>query len=144
MNNPHAITPVNRGAKNTIPFVNYTKMKAHVVSLINAILLISLSTWGYLESETPSITALIPAIIGVILLLCNPGVRKENKLIAHVAVVLTLVVTLGLIKPLMGVIERENTIGIIRVIIMLISSLVAMGAFIKSFIDARNRREAGL
>ena len=116
-------------------------MKAHQASLLNALLLIALSAWGYLASENPSFTALIPAIIGVILLLCNPGVKKENKVIAHVAVVLTLLVLIGLIKPLLGVIERENTMGILRVVIMLLSTIVALIYFIKSFIDARKNRE---
>lgn len=116
-------------------------MKAHQASLLNALLLIALSAWGYFASESPSFTALIPAIIGVILLLCNPGVKKENKVIAHVAVVLTLLVLIGLIKPLLGVIERENTMGILRVVIMLLSTIVALIYFIKSFIDARKNRE---
>ncbi|MCG8322382.1 MAG: hypothetical protein MI921_22990 [Cytophagales bacterium] len=115
-------------------------MKAHTASLINAILLIILSAWGYMDSESPSVTALIPAFVGVALLICNPGVKKENKIIAHIAVLLTLIIFIGLFRPLMGVIDRGNTIGIIRVAIMLISTVVAMIFFIKSFIDARNNR----
>ena len=115
-------------------------MKAHTASLINAILLIILSAWGYMDSESPSVTALIPAFVGVALLICNPGVKKENKVIAHIAVLLTLIIFIGLFRPLMGVIDRGNTIGIVRVAIMLISTVLAMIFFIKSFIDARNNR----
>ena len=43
-------------------------MKANTVSLINSIVLISMGLWGYLESESRPITALIPVIVGVILL----------------------------------------------------------------------------
>ena len=43
-------------------------MKAHVASLINAILLVGLGAWGYFGSETPSPTALIPVAVGAILL----------------------------------------------------------------------------
>lgn len=115
-------------------------MKAHTASLINAILLISLSAWGYLSSETPSITALIPFFVGVILLFFNKGIKEENKIIAHIAVVLTLVILIGLIKPLMGAIERNDTMAITRVSIMLISTLIAIIFFVKSFIDARKAR----
>jgi len=118
-------------------------MKPHNANLLNAAVLIIMSAWGYYSSETPSMTALIPAIIGGILLACNGGVKKENKVIAHVAVVVTLLGILGLIKPLMGVIERENTMGMIRVIAMMITGVLAMVAFIKSFRDARIAREAG-
>ena len=115
-------------------------MKAHTASLINAILLIILSAWGYLDSESPSVTALIPAFVGGALLICNPGVKKENKVIAHIAVLLTLVILVGLFRPLTGVIDRGNTIGILRVTIMLLSTVVAMIFFVKSFIDARKNR----
>tara|TARA_B100000780_G_scaffold255324_1_gene203919 strand:+ start:3479 stop:3838 length:360 start_codon:yes stop_codon:yes gene_type:complete len=117
-------------------------MKAHLASLINAIILISMGTWGYLDSESKAVTALIPVIFGVIFLLINSGVKKENKIIAHIAVVLTLLILLGLIKPLLGSIERGNSIAIIRVILMIGSSAWALKAFIKSFIDARKARES--
>ena len=117
-------------------------MKAHTSSLINAIALISMGTWGYFESEPRAVTALIPVIIGVILLLVNNGIKKENKIIAHIAVLLTFIVLIGLIMPLKGSIERDNSIGIIRVIIMLITSFLALISFIQSFIKARKARES--
>jgi len=116
-------------------------MKAHTASLINAVLLIVLPLWGYLSSETPSITALIPAFIGVALLGMNYGVKKENKVIAHIAVLLTLVILFGLIKPLMGAVGRGDALAIGRVVVMIISTVLAMIFFVKSFIDARKRRE---
>ena len=115
-------------------------MKAHTASLINAVLLIVLPLWGYLSSETPSITALIPAFIGVLLLAMNYGVKKENKIIAHIAVVLTLVILFGLITPLKGAISRGDALAIGRIIVMIISTVVAMVFFVKSFIDAKKRR----
>lgn len=116
-------------------------MKAHSVSFANAVLLIALSLWGYLSSETPSITALIPAFIGVLLLLCNRGVKKENKIIAHIAVLLTLVVGAGLVKPLTGAIDRSDTMAVVRVVIMLLSTVIALYAFVRSFIAARKNRQ---
>ncbi len=110
--------------------------------MINAIALISLSLWGYLASETPSVTALIPTFIGVALLAMNRGVKNENKIIAHVAVLLTLLVLAGLIKPLTGAIGREDMGAVIRVSIMIITTVMAMIFFVKSFIDARKNRTA--
>ena len=115
-------------------------MKASTSSLLNAIILISMGLWGYFESESKAITALIPVIIGIILLLVNKGVKNENKVLAHVAVLLTFLILLGLIKPLMGAFERENAYAIVRVLLMIISSLWAMISFIKSFISARKNR----
>ena len=115
-------------------------MKASTASLLNAIILISMGLWGYFESESKAITALIPVIIGIILLLVNKGVKNENKALAHVAVLLTFLILIGLIKPLMGAVERENTYAMIRVLLMIISSLWAMISFIKSFISARKNK----
>lgn len=117
-------------------------MKPHIASLINALLLITLPLWSYLTSDSPSMTALIPTFIGVALLLCNPGIKSENKVIAHVAVLLTLLILFGLIKPLMGAISGGRTMGIIRVVIMMISTVIALVTFIQSFIQARKNREA--
>ena len=39
---------------------------------------------GILEVSSP--TALIPVGFGTVLILCTPGVKKQNKVIAHVAV----------------------------------------------------------
>ena len=115
-------------------------MKASISSLLNALILISMGLWGYFESESKAITALIPVIIGTILLLVNKGVKNENKALAHVAVLLTFLILFGLVKPLLGAFERENTYAVIRVLLMIISSLWAMISFIKSFISARKNR----
>lgn len=118
-------------------------MNAGTVSLINALLLIGLGGYGYLGSDNPSTTALIPVAFGVALLFCNPGVRKENKVVAHIAVLLTLVALLGLGMALKGAIGRENSGAIIRVSIMIASTVLAMVFFVRSFIAARKAREAG-
>ncbi|WP_108868790.1 hypothetical protein [Aquimarina aquimarini] len=115
-------------------------MKPYIASLLNALVLISLGAWSYFSSESPSITALIPVIIGVILLFLNKGIKKENKVIAHIAVLLTLVILIGLYKPFMGAIHRESTIGVVRVSIMILFTLIAFLSFIKSFINARKSK----
>lgn len=110
-------------------------MKAHTVSLANALILIVISLWAYFSSGSP--TALIPAGFGLALLACYPGVKNENKIIAHIAVLLTLIVLIALFMPLRGAINREDSLAILRVSIMGISTAVALVAFIKSFVDAR-------
>ena len=112
-------------------------MKAYIASLINAAALITLSLWGYFSSETPSLTALIPTGIGIVILILNKGVKNENKVIAHIVVTLTLIVLIGLIKPLLGAVDRNDTLAIIRVTTMILTTVMAMAFFVKSFIDAR-------
>lgn len=113
---------------------------APVASLFNAIVLIVMPTWGYLASDNPSLTAFIPAAFGLGLLLCQPGLRAQNKIIAHIAVLLTLVVIIALFMPLNGAISRGDILAIIRVGVMQLASLVAMIAFIRSFVAARKAR----
>jgi len=115
-------------------------MKPYLISFLNAIVYIVLGCWGYLASDTPSVTALIPVFAGIILITITPGFKKGNRVLAHIAVVLTSLVLLGLIKPLTGAIGRSDAAGIGRVLAMMVTSLIAMGYFIKSFLDARRAR----
>lgn len=119
-------------------------MNAAKASLINAILLIAMGLWAYFAAESAPKTAFVPVGFGVVLLALNSGVKKENKVLAHIAVVLTLLVLLALIMPLVGSIRRGNEMAVIRVAIMMASSAYAMVYFIKSFKDARRAREAAL
>lgn len=115
-------------------------MTAPTASLINAVVLLAFSVWAYLSSENPSITALIPAAIGVLLLACYPGVKNENKVVAHIAVILTAMALIGLFTPLRGALEREDEAAIFRVGAMMATTAIALAFFVKSFIDARRRR----
>lgn len=112
-------------------------MKPYIVNLVNAIILIILGIWGYLASETPSLTALIPVLIGIILVSITSGFRNGHRVWVHVAVVLTFLVLVGLVKPLLGVIGREDSLGLARVLVMMLSSLFAFLVFLRSFINAR-------
>jgi hypothetical protein len=114
-------------------------MKPYIASLTNAIILIAFGLWGYYSSETPSPTAFIPVIIGGLIAALNSGVKKENKIVAHIVVLLTLVVLIGLIKPLTGAIGRSDTMAIFRVTTMIISTVWAMVTFVQSFIAARRK-----
>ena len=112
-------------------------MKPYLINLINAIVLIALGSWAYFTSEHPSVTALIPVFAGIILIVITPGFKGGNRVLAHIAVVLTLLILIGLIKPLTGSIRRSDSLAILRVSVMIITSLIAMIIFVRSFISAR-------
>ena len=101
-----------------------------------------MGAWGYFGSITPSPTALIPVFIGVILMVFNNGIKYDNKVIAHIAVVLTLLILVALVKPLTGRIDAGDNLGIARIGLMMATSAIAMVMFIKSFRDARKARQA--
>ena len=119
---------------------NYKKnhMKTVTANLINSVSLISLGLWGYIDSQ--SITALIPVFFGLVLLLCNKGLKKENKKIAHIAVLLTFIILVALAGMRLPKSIDQGGIGLIRVIIMIGTSAVAMLFFINSFIRARRNK----
>ena len=77
-----------------------SKITPALASLVNALTLIIFGAWGYFASTDGSITALIPVVFGIALLAMNKGVKNENKVIAHIAVVLTVLILFGLLKPL--------------------------------------------
>ena len=112
-------------------------MKAYQANLINSLVLVALGLYGYFGSESPSVTALIPVFVGVVLFALGFGIKAEKKAISHIAVVVTVLVLFALLKPLTAAIGRTDNAAIIRVAIMMLTSLLAMVAFVKSFIDAR-------
>ena len=112
-------------------------MNSTKANLLNSVILIVVGGWGYFDGDGKSVTALIPVIFGVVLLLCNNGIKNQNKVIAHIAVLATFICLVGLFMPLKGAIERGNDIAVGRVSAMIISSITALIFFIKSFIENR-------
>jgi len=117
-------------------------VRPNIISLINAALLIGLGSWGYIDSGREAFTALIPVFVGIILVVINPGVKKENKIAAHIAVLLTFLILIGLIKPFIASLEREDLMATLRVGLMMASTVWAMVSFIQSFRAARKTRKA--
>ena len=89
-----------------------------------------------MESSSP--TSLIPVVIGAILIVLNKGVKNQNKVIAHIAVLVTLL-SFANVMPLRGALADGRSEAVLRIIIMLSSSVYAMIFFIKSFIEARRK-----
>ena len=112
-------------------------MNASKANLINSISLIAFGLWGYFEVTSP--TALIPVGFGVVLLLCYNGVKTQNKVVAHIAVLLTLVILLALIGMRLPKSIESGGIGLYRVLAMCSTSLIAMIYFVRSFIEARRK-----
>ena len=112
-------------------------MQVQKINLLNALSLILLGIWGYLE--TKSGTALIPAGFGVTLLFCHSGLKNQNKIIAHVAVLLTLLILVALVFMRLEKSIESGGMGLVRVILMIFTSSIAMISFVKSFIDARKK-----
>ena len=113
----------------------------YISSLINAIILVLFGIWGFIMGG--SVTALIPVAFGLILMILYPGVKKEAMVPAHIAVLLTLIVAIALLKPLGAAWERSDGPAIFRTAIMFTSSLLAFIYFIKSLRDVRCARKGG-
>ena len=113
-------------------------MNSTTANLINSISLIVIGLWGYFEVLSP--TALIPVSIGVFLILCYNGVKNQNKIISHVAVLLTLLILIALVFVRLPKSIDKGGVGLIRVIIMIITSSISMIFFIRSFIIARKNK----
>lgn len=120
-------------------------MKTYQANLLNVVTLIAMSLWAYFAYEptpdkmSPSVTTFIPLVFGVILLLCHNGIKKENKIIAHVAVLVTLLAVFGLTKPFMAALDEERFMAVFRVGAMILTGIIAMVTFIRSFIAARKK-----
>ena len=113
-------------------------MNNSTINIINSISLIAMGIWGYIDRS--SATALIPAFFGAALILCTNGLKKENKMISHIAVLLTLLILGALVGTRLPKSIDQGGIGLIRVIIMIGTSAVAMLFFISSFIRARRNK----
>jgi len=110
-------------------------MKIAFYNTLNSIVLIALGLWGYIDVQSP--TALIPVGFGVILLVCANGLKKENKIISHVAVLLTLVILVALVGMRLPKSLVSGGLGLVRVCAMILTSILSMVAFVLSFIKAR-------
>mgnify|MGYP001199319766 CR=1 FL=1 len=120
-------------------FIKFFTMNSTNANIINSVCLIVIGLWGYFEVSSP--TALIPVGFGAVLILCTPGVKKQNKVIAHVAVLLTLVILVALAGMRLPKSIEKGGLGLVRVFLMIGTSALSMVYFIGSFIAARKARE---
>jgi len=82
--------------------------EAYQINKVYSLVLILAGAFGFLaryyQMGDWQFTALIPLFFGLILLLCTPGIKKENAAIGHVAaLVTTLLIVTALIMLTKGI-----------------------------------------
>ncbi len=117
------------------------KQAPFLATIVNGCVLLLFGIWGYVASGSP--TALIPAGLGIAFFALSPGVKTYNKAIAHVVALLALATLAALVPPFLRVLGNGSGAGVFRLGIMLLSTAVALGFYVKSFIDARRSRSNG-
>lgn len=120
--------------------------KIHRINLTYSLLLIVSGLFGftahYVETGVWAFTALIPVLFGGILLPMTGGIRKNNRIIAHVVVVLTLVMGVMATVMLINNLNAGNAFNrkMAIFVVILAASLIALGFYIASFVAARKDR----
>lgn len=112
--------------------------KTYQASLLNAVVLVAMGLWAFLEKGTP--TALIPVFSGAVLWIFNNQLKAGNKTVAHVLVVITFLMLLGTLMPMRGEMMKGDMLGVFRALVMFASCALAMYYFIGSFREARKAR----
>lgn len=116
-------------------------MKPYQANIVNAAVLIIFGLWGYFSGT--SFTALIPVGFGVLFLLATGPFKNDNKVVAHIIVLLTLVaVVMIYIKPFRSAMAEDRQMAMFRLGVMILTGLIALAIYIKSFIDVRKARKA--
>lgn len=113
-------------------------LSAGNANLLNAITLIGMGFWGF--QATQSKTAFIPVLFGVVLMVLTNSIRAHSKVVAHIAVVLTLLMLLALLGMRLPKGLESGGPGLYRTIAMIITGIIALAAFVKSFIDAKKAK----
>jgi len=117
----------------------------HKVNYYYAIFLLLIGLFGFIARYTSvgdiQVTSLIPAFFGFILLFFTKGIKNDNSVIAHLAVVLTLilavVVTYMFVKNL-----SVEYIGSRKFFIFLVTGLasyIVLGIYVAGFIDKKRK-----
>lgn len=110
-------------------------------TLVFAALLIVLGVGFYIGTGMASVTALIPAILGVLLGLCGVVALAKPSLNMHLMHAAMVIALLGVIGAAMRLPKAtELNPAIIEQILMLLLCLAFIGLGVKSFIDARRQR----
>ena len=113
-------------------------MNPKTANIMNSVALIIMGLWGFIDVSSP--TALIPTAFGILIFICfslSERNEKLNKIFSHVAILLTLLILFALIGTRLPKSIDDGGIGLLRVLIMIGTSILSTVIFIKSFIDAR-------
>ena len=130
-------------------------MKPYQANIINVLALILMPVWALIAFEAPvdepvksNMTALIPVVFAIILFLFNGGLKKENKFISHLAVIFTLITIVAIyMKPFSSALadyndnnSTENIMRIVRSGVMILTGVLSMIVFVRSFIANRKSK----
>jgi hypothetical protein len=123
-------------------------MNMPLMTIIYAALLIILGVGGYFATGQTSITAMIPAFFGFIVLITGLVALRDNlrKHAMHVAAILSLLAVIGSfsgltkVPALLGGGDLERPEAVASQAIMALLSLAFLLLCIKSFMDARRSR----
>lgn len=117
-------------------------------SITVGVLLIVLGLWGYFGTGTTSLTALIPAVFGILLVISGVIARNpaKRKMAMHIAVVVGLLGFLGSVRGLtkIGTLLAGGDVARPAAVISQSIMAVLTGIFtilcVRSFIAARRAR----
>ena len=115
------------------------KQSPFFATLVNGVSLVLLGIWGYLAGG--SITTLIPVGLGIVFFALSPGVKIYNKVIAHIVTLLALGTIAALVPAFLRATGDGNSAGMFRIGAMILTTVIALGFYIKSFIDDRRSRQ---
>ena len=112
------------------------------ITILFGVLLIATGLGGYFGNGSEHPTALIPAGIGIVLLICGVLAANENRrmMAMHIAVLFGLLGAIGVIPVLFK--ENQPQAALISKLVTLVLCLVFVGLCVQSFIAARKAREA--
>lgn len=115
-----------------------------VITLVYGLLLIALGVSFYVATGQASVTALIPAFFGVVILVCAILARRPNLLkhVMHAAAALGLLAFLGGLPGLIKVIGGDAGNAAREQALMAVLSLLFVALAVRSFIEARRARAA--
>ena len=121
-----------------------------IVSIVMGALLVGLGVYGYTaaEPDKQSVTALIPTFLGGPLILCGLIALKES-LLKHAMHAAAMLGVLGLLAGVANFVRvaakdelGKNPLGTQSTVAMAVLCAIFVALCVKSFIDARKRRQA--
>ena len=116
-------------------------MNAQKANLINVVTMMVVSTWGYINTLTPSIIDLLPLLVAVVLLSLNNGIKFGLKGQINAATVITALVFLGLAKATYTAYENVDHDDVVRYGLMALTCLFSLILFIASFFQNNTKSQ---
>ncbi|MBK7224777.1 MAG: hypothetical protein WAS56_12030 [Saprospiraceae bacterium] len=117
-------------------------IKAYQANFIYFVSLVFVSLWSY--NATGLQHALIPAGIGILLSLFHKTLKQGEKLSFYIVAIITLLSCISFVLPLERVIRLGDTVGIIRMSILILLGVMASIVYalhLSSFTQRSNKSQ---